>query len=69
MQSLFAKVKPAFVQVDPYKFLINVGCLMDIPTASVVKGMKGENLVNGGLSIFTAVAGKGIGFFSLWFTC
>ena len=59
MQSLFAKVKPAFVQVDPYKFLINVGCLMDIPTATVVKGMKGENLVNGGLSIFTAVAGKG----------
>lgn len=59
MQSLFAKVKPAFVQVDPYKFLINVGCLMDYPTASLVKGAKGETLVNGGLSIFTAVAGKG----------
>lgn len=59
MQSLFAKVKPAFTQVDPYKFLLNVGCLMDYPTAELIEGVHGETFVNGGLSIFTAVAGKG----------
>ena len=41
MQSLFAKVKPAFVEIDPYKFLLNVGCLMDYPTAAILKGVKG----------------------------
>lgn len=59
MQSLFAKVKPAFVEIDPYKFLLNVGCLMDYPTAAILKGVKGESIVNGGMSIFTAVVGKG----------
>lgn len=59
MQSLFFKSKPAFTEVDPYKLQINIGCLMDIPSCTFVRGQKGENLTNGGLSIFTAVAGKG----------
>lgn len=58
MQMLFTK-KPAFVEVDPYKFSYNIGCLMDIPTGKYVKGQKGENILNGGLSLLTAIAGKG----------
>lgn len=59
MQSLFFKSKPAFTEVDPYKLLINVGCLIDLPTGTIVRGQKGENITNGGLSIFTSVVGKG----------
>jgi hypothetical protein len=32
---------------------------MDIPTGKYVKGMRGENILNGGLSLLTAIAGKG----------
>lgn len=58
MQTLFKK-KPEFQQVDPYKISYNLGCLMDIPAGEYVKGMKGENIMNGGLSLFTAIAGRG----------
>ena len=57
MLSLF-KNKPAFTEVDPNKVFYNIGALMDIPTGRYVKGMKGENIMNGGLSVFTAVMGK-----------
>ena len=39
--------------------LINIGALLDIPTGSFVKGVKGENLLNGGLSGVTGVVGAG----------
>lgn len=58
MQVLF-KNKPAFVEIDPCKILYNVGGLMDIPTGKYVRGLKGENILNGGLSVFTAIMGKG----------
>jgi len=58
MQMLF-KNKPAFTEVDPYKFYYNVGCLFDIPTGKYVKGRYGENIMNGGLGLLTAIAGKG----------
>lgn len=58
MQLLF-KNKPAFTEVDPQKVYYNIGCLFDIPTGRYVKGQKGENILNGGLSLFTALAGKG----------
>lgn len=58
MSSLF-KVKPNFTEVDPYRFLYNIGALMDIPTGKYVRGLKGENLLNGGLSLLTAIAGRG----------
>ncbi len=58
MQLLFNK-KPAFTEIDPYKLSINIGCMMDIPTGKYVRGQKGENLLNGGLSLLTAIAGKG----------
>lgn len=57
MQVLF-KNKPAFKEVDPCKVFYNIGALLDIPTGKYVRGEKGENLMNGGLSVFTAVMGK-----------
>lgn len=44
------------------KILINVGCLMDIPTGSFMKGLKGETIVNGGLSQIFCIAGTGNNF-------
>lgn len=58
MQQLFKK-RPEFTEIDPYKISYNIGCLMDIPTGKYVKGLKGENILNGGLSLITAIAGKG----------
>ncbi len=42
------------IKVKP---LINIGCLMDIPTGNLVKGRKGETIVNGGLGTFDGIAG------------
>ena len=41
------------------KILINIGALMDIPTATLVTGLKGETIYNGGLSQITGVVGRG----------
>lgn len=41
------------------RILINVGCLMDIPTASFVVGKKGETFYNGGLGPITGICGTG----------
>lgn len=57
MQNIFAS-KPAFTPIDAYKVLYNVGCLMDLPTGFYVKGMRGENIVNGGLGSLVAIVGK-----------
>lgn len=53
------KTKPAFTEVEPYKIHYNVGCLFDIPTGKYIKGQKGENILNGGLSLLTAIVGRG----------
>lgn len=57
MQILF-KNKPVFNEVEANKVFYNIGALMDIPTGRYVKGQRGENIMNGGLSVFTAVMGK-----------
>lgn len=57
MRQMFA-TKPAFTPIDPYKILYNVGCLMDLPTGSYVRGQRGENIINGGLGSLVAVVGK-----------
>lgn len=44
------------------KILINIGCLMDIPTGSFVKGAKDETIINGGLSHIFCIAGTGNNF-------
>lgn len=53
------KDRPHFKEIDPYKFYYNVGSLLDIPTGFYVKGQKGENLLNGGHSVLSAVVGRG----------
>lgn len=58
MQFIF-KAKPDFEAIDSYKILLNVGALMDIPTGRYIKGIKGENILNGGLSLLTAIVGRG----------
>lgn len=45
------KVKP--------KIYINIGCLLDIPTSSLVTGLKKETIINGGLSPVTGLVGPG----------
>ena len=44
------------------KIYIPVGCLMDIPTASIIKGAKGETIFNGGLGQVIGVVGAGNNF-------
>lgn len=53
------KIKPNFKEVEPVKLYYNVGCLLDIPTGTYIKGQRGENILNGGLGVLTAIAGKG----------
>lgn len=52
-------VKPGFKEIDPFKVMLNVGCLMDIPTGQYVKGIHGEHILNGGFPTITAIAGRG----------
>jgi len=42
--------------------LINVGALLDIPTGSFITGMRGEKILNGGLSGVVGVVGIGNNF-------
>lgn len=58
MLQLF-KEKPSFKEIEPYKIHYNLGALLDIPTGKYVKGQKGENILNAGLSLLTAVVGRG----------
>jgi hypothetical protein len=51
--------KPEFKEIDPFKVMLNVGCLMDIPTGQYVKGTHGESILNGGFPTITAIAGRG----------
>ena len=44
------------------KVFINIGCLLDVPTSSIVTGKKGETILNGGLGPITAVVGTGNNF-------
>lgn len=48
-----------FVAAPNLRVLCNMGCLFDIPTGKWVKGKHGESIMNGGLSYFTGVAGRG----------
>lgn len=57
MRKMF-NTKPAFIQVDPYKVLYNVGAMMDLPTGEYIRGMKGEAIINGGMGALVAIVGK-----------
>ena len=58
MKQMF-KTNPAFKEIDAFKIMYNVGCLLDIPTGTYIKGAHGESILNGGLGVLTAIAGRG----------
>jgi len=51
--------KPEFNEIEPYKIHYNLGALFDITTGNYVKGLRGETILNGGLSVLTAIVGRG----------
>lgn len=55
---MFAK----FSQAKPFRIAYNVGCLQDISTGRYEKGMKGENILNGGVAAIEGVTGPGNSF-------
>lgn len=52
-------IKQEFEQPSNIKLLINIGCLLDVPTGFFVRGKYGENILVGGLGAITAVVGRG----------
>lgn len=46
----------------PFRPLINIGALLDIPTGNYVTGVHGESLLSGGLGMLTGVVGIGNNF-------
>jgi hypothetical protein len=51
-----------FTPAPVTKVMINIGCLMDIPTGTYIKGLKGEHILNGGLGTLTGFVGMGNSF-------
>ena len=49
-------------QKTKLKISINIGALLDIPTGSLLNGIKGESIINGGLSSLTGCIGIGNNF-------
>lgn len=48
-----------FEQAPRLRPYFNLGCLFDLPTGRYYKGKRGEMIMNGGLSPFTGIAGRG----------
>lgn len=55
-------IKQQFQQVPAIKPLINIGCMFDIPNGTFIKGLHGEHILNGGLGMFSGIAGIGNSF-------
>ena len=53
---------PAHEAIDPYKILYNIGAMMDLPTGSYGRGVKGENILNGGFGALISMVGRPIFF-------
>lgn len=51
-----------FTRAPVVKVMINIGCLMDIPTGTYIKGLRGESILNGGLGSLTGFVGMGNSF-------
>lgn len=51
-----------FKQAKSFRPQFNVGCLFDIATGRYEKGMKGENILNGGMASIEGVTGPGNSF-------
>lgn len=48
-----------FVKAPTIRPMLNIGCLMDIPTGQYLIGKYGESILNGGLNHITGVGGRG----------
>lgn len=48
-----------FVEAPPFRPCVNLGCLMDIPTGSILQGVDGHWYYSGGLSHITGIGGRG----------
>lgn len=48
-----------FKKAPEVRPMLNIGCLLDIPTGSYLKGKHGESILNGGLSYLTGIGGRG----------
>lgn len=55
---MFAKFK----QAKPFRPQFSIGCLFDVATGRYEKGMKGENILNGGVANIEGVTGPGNSF-------
>lgn len=55
MMSFGKRLKPA----PTLRPLLNVGCLMDIPTGTYHTGKHGESILNGGHAVLTGIGGRG----------
>lgn len=53
---------PTFIESSHLKILINIGCMMDIPTGGYITGKYGESILNGGLGMLTGITGIGNSF-------
>lgn len=55
MSNMFSKFK----QSKPFRPQFNVGCLQDIATGRYEKGLRGENILSGGVAAIEGVTGPG----------
>lgn len=55
-------LRPAVKQAPEHKIAFCVGCGLDIPTGSFVKGKYGEYILNGGLASYVGLVAKGNNF-------
>lgn len=53
------QMSPAFQLAPEVKVMINIGCLLDIPTGQYLPGRHGEYILNGGLGGVSGVVGIG----------
>lgn len=56
------ELQASFQAAPSVKPMINIGCLLDIPTGTYMQGKNGEYILNGGLGNLTGIAGIGNSF-------
>lgn len=62
MENNMALVESRIKAARPHLLSLNVGATLDIPTGKYVKGLKGENILNGGFANFIGIVGIGNSF-------
>ena len=59
---MIVNLRQPFERIPAVKPMINIGACLDVPTGTIVKGHRGEHIINGGLSNLTGVVGIGNSF-------